>query len=131
MGIILIGFESGKNNNASDSINLGYRAGYTNTGTGSNIFLGSNAGYNNTGSGNIHLGKISDVSTLTAKASDNSIVIGNDSGINCSGDTNIFIGNESGKNTTGNTNMFIGHNSGLANTSGETNTLLVMIQVKL
>ena len=89
---INIGFESGKNNNASDSINLGYRAGYTNTGTGSNIFLGSNAGYNNTGSGNIHLGKISDVSTLTAKASDNSIVIGNDSGINCSGDTNIFIG---------------------------------------
>jgi len=54
-----------------------------------------------------------------------SVIIGNNSGINNTGERNIFIGENSGiNNQSGHSNLFLGYQSGFGNTIGSNNTYL-------
>jgi hypothetical protein len=104
---ILIGYQAGFSNSATDNIFIGKWTGYSNTSGKDNTFIGEEAGYSNIDG-------------------DDMVIIGEDAGKdNTSGYDNTFVGRRAGvDNTTGYRNAFLGTEAGDDNTTGHHNTAI-------
>jgi len=90
---IAIGREAGRNNSGNGRIDVGYRAGYSNSSGNWNLNVGYFAAYSNT-TGN------------------ENTIIGTQAGYNNTGGSNTFLGYQAGYNqTTGSNNTVIGHDA--------------------
>jgi hypothetical protein len=102
---ILLGNNAGYNlKNNDESVMIGYKSGFNTQ--KKNLFLGTYAGYNITGQDNIVLGNTNE-NVNVINVNDN-IFIGNDSGIESTGNRNICLGEGSGIVDNGSNNVNIG-----------------------
>jgi len=103
---IAIGSDALSRNTASRNIAIG-AASLTDNVTGeNNTAFGEGAGTYNKGSRNVFLGNLAG-SSLLDKNTDNSVMIGFQSGLGATGDGNIFIGYYSGLDATGGNKLYI------------------------
>lgn len=104
----LIGNYSGENLDDDSSVMIGYKSG--SNATKKNLFVGTYSGFNITGENNVILGNnLHDTSSLTNKEIDDNIFVGNDAGIESTGNDNVFIGEGSGILDTGSRSVSIGN----------------------
>jgi hypothetical protein len=118
---LMIGHNSGFNNQASNNIFVGNNAGYNNTTGSKNIYFGYQAGNNSTtGANNIYSGYQAGYSNTTG--SDNAAYGYNALYMNGTGNQNTAFGKQSlNNNTSGNLNNAQGTMALYSNTSGSNN----------
>jgi hypothetical protein len=105
---ILFGNSAGTSLTGDEAIMIGYKSGYSSA--NKNLFMGSYSGYNITGSNNLALGNnTSSITGYSNITNSNNIFIGNDAGIQSSGDNNINLGEGSGRRDTGGYSVSIGN----------------------
>ena len=110
-GRIDIGLKAGYSNTSGGyNTNIGYFASYANTSNGFRTVVGGQAGYYNTGANNVFIGYQAGYGSSGASTADRSVVIGSEAGeALTSGALNVFIGYQAGEAmTSGGSNVAIG-----------------------
>jgi len=125
---VLLGYQSGMANTASNNVFIGYQSGLRNTSGLSNIFIGYTTGYyNTTGNYNVYIGQYAGhgASSGTVSASNN-VFLGPYAGAAVSsGGTNVIIGFQSARNLAiGKGNVFLGYRAGYFNDTASFNVFL-------
>ena len=121
---VLIGYRAGFNQDGFSNVILGESAGYSVTGN-NNIIMGFQAGYSVTSNDNVILGNSAGVSHTTGNGN---VFLGFYAGGESSiGSYNIMLGYESGSSTTftsGDGNIFLGYRTGVNQNSGSNNVAI-------
>ncbi len=123
-GATAIGFQSGRNNSAINTVFVGYNAGLNNGGA-NNTFIGYNSAgvsIGVSGTANTALGANSAANLTTG--TQNALVGYNAGNSLTAGMRNSFLGMNAGLNTDSDNNVMIGYTAGSPNTSGQQNTMV-------